>query len=181
LNSKHIAYIALFTTLGLLLFIFESFIPNPLPGSKLGFANIATILALYILGIGPALLVACFRVFLGALILGNILSPAFFLSLGGALASTLFMGWIKSISQKQFSVIGISVMGALVHNTVQLLIAAVLIVKSFYIIVLSPYIFLVAIFTGLVIGFISYFLLHQFERTKTMKVDWYGQNSPYGV
>ena len=74
------AHLAALVAIGLLLFLFEAFIPRPVPWLKFGIANIATLIALYWYGAAAALLVALSRILIGALFTGNILTPGFLLS-----------------------------------------------------------------------------------------------------
>jgi len=154
-----IIQLSLIATGGLVLFLFESLIPRPLPWLKPGLANIATLYALQKFGLRESLSVTLLRVCAGSLILGTLFNPAFVLSLGGGLAATLAMGAIKKLGGNTFSVIGISLIGAFCHNLMQILLAYLIIVKHYEIFFLLPIILLSSIFTGFVVGFITHFLL----------------------
>jgi len=163
-RTKIIIQLSLVATGGLVLFLFESVIPRPLPWLKPGLANIATLFALQKFGLREALSVTLLRVCTGSLILGTLFNPAFVLSLGGGLAATLAMGATKNWGRKTFSVIGISLIGAFCHNLMQILLAYLIIVKHYEILFLVPIILLSSIFTGFVVGFITHFLLVKSER-----------------
>lgn len=73
------------TTIALIIFIIELRIPNlmPIPGVKLGLANIVTVYAMYHCTTKETMMVVFARVLLGSIFGGNI--SAIFYSLGGAL------------------------------------------------------------------------------------------------
>lgn len=60
----------------------------PVPGVKLGLANMVTVLAIYLYGLRDGLTVALMRVLLGSLIGGVFLAPGFLPGLAGAVSST---------------------------------------------------------------------------------------------
>lgn len=64
--------------IGLLLFIFEAYLPRPVPWLKFGLANIATLIALYWLGWRAALIVSLFRIVIGSFFTGTLFTPGFF-------------------------------------------------------------------------------------------------------
>ena len=102
--SSQLTQLALFTSLGLILFLFESLIPRPLPWLKPGLAHVATLVALYLLGNRAAFIVVVLRVFVGSIILGTLFNPAFLLSLCGGLAATIFMVLLKQFFSAYFSI-----------------------------------------------------------------------------
>ena len=85
ISSKNLALCALLAALALALSWAESFLilPLPIPGMKLGLANIVTLYALYALGFPAALSILLVRCTLGAFFAGSISS--LFFSLGGGL------------------------------------------------------------------------------------------------
>ncbi len=99
--------------------------PLPVPGVKLGLANLAVIVALVRVGAARAAFVSLGRVLLVSLAVGTLGGPAFLLSLGGALAAFVVM-WALSLRATSFSPVGWSVAGAAAHVTAQLFVAAAL-------------------------------------------------------
>ncbi len=162
-ENVRLTKIALFIGLGLILFIFETLIPRPLPWLKLGFAHIVTLLALYLLDARAAVIVVLGRIFLGSLMLGTFFNPTFFLSLSGGLGATLLMIILKNQCHKIFSIFGVSIAGAVTHNLIQLFVANWLIIHKTEIFYLIPLLILAAIFTGFIVAFISQFLIATFE------------------
>ena len=148
--AKTIAQSAVLIALALALSYTERFIPLqlviPLPGVKLGLANIATLVALYVLDWKKTIPIVVVRCFLGALFGG--LSGILF-SLTGGLISLAVMGACKKISV--FSIYGVSILGAAAHNIGQIL-AAMALMGSVYVWAYLPYLLLIAIVTGTATG-----------------------------
>ena len=75
LTTKELTTCALLTALALALSYLENLFPLaaaiPLPGVKLGLANIVPLFALYALGPGQVLLILTWRCLLGAVFAGN--------------------------------------------------------------------------------------------------------------
>ena len=153
-STRKITMLSMLTACGLILFVFESFLPIPL-WFRPGFGNIATILALMFFGFGDAVKVTVLRVVVGALILGRLFSPAFVFALSGGLASTIVMAYVWKFTGKIFGPVGISVLGAVAHNTVQLSAAYLLFVKSAEIFIFLPVFIAAGVVTGTATGLIS--------------------------
>jgi len=160
-GNSRLVRLALLTAMGLILFLFESLIPRPLPWLKPGLAHIATLMALYLMGISEAMVVVVLRVFIGSLLLGSFLNPAFILSLAGGLAATLVMALGYRYGTKIFSIFGISILGASAHNLTQLTLVHMLIVKRIEIFYLAPLMILSSLFTGFVVALVAHLLLQQ--------------------
>ena len=146
----------------------ENFFPLslaiPLPGIKLGLANIVTVFALYALGPVQALLILVARCALGALFAGNL--NALIFSLLGGLAA---MGMMILLSRlKRLSVYGVSIGGAAAHNCGQIAAAVVTLGNSAPVAYL-PVLLLVSLLTGALTGFIASLLFQAMEHTNLMK------------
>jgi Predicted membrane protein len=110
--------------LAMILSFVESQIPTfvPIPGVKVGLANIVVIFALYRLGVKEAVIISIIRVFLVSLLFGNIMSLWY--SLAGAALSIVGMIILRKI--KSFSYISVSVAGGVLHNLGQIAMACIL-------------------------------------------------------
>ena len=119
-TTKHIALCAVLTALALGLSTLENLFPVslvvPLPGVKLGLANIVTVFALYELGAAPALVILLARCSLGSLFAGNV--SALLFSLLGGLTAMLVMIGLKHC--RRLSIYGVSIGGAAAHNVGQM-------------------------------------------------------------
>lgn len=158
-DTRRIVFMALLVALGTALHVVEGMlaIPLPIPGVKLGLANIITLLAIHLYGFRDGLIVALLRVTLGSLVSGMFLSPGFLLSLTGTVSSTLVMALFLKYTSC-FSMIGISMVGAVFHNIGQLT-AACLLLQSSAIIYYLPVLLLAAIPTGFFTGYLLNALL----------------------
>ena len=104
------------------------------------------------------------RIFLGSLFAGLFGSPAFLLSLAGGTISILAMGLVHRWGSRVFSEVGISVVGAVVHNAAQLVVAYLLLVRNTGIFLLLPLMLLAAVGTGFVNGLAVRFLVSHFRK-----------------
>ena len=127
ISTKKIALCGVLTALAMIFSYIESVIPVPIPvpGIKLGVANIAVITILYVLGVKEAIVINLLRIVLTSLLFGNVNS--FLFSISGAALSLTIMIIMKKLDF--FSCIGVSVCGGVMHNIGQI-IAAVFIMGS---------------------------------------------------
>ena len=150
-HTKRMVLSAVLVSLALALSYTERFIPLqmlvPLPGVKLGLANIVTLIALYLLGTKSAFAILVLRCVLGAVFGGGITGLLF--SLTGGVLSMSVMALCKNAPI--LSVYGISILGAATHNIGQIL-AAMVLMNSAYIGMYLPYLLVVALFTGFATG-----------------------------
>lgn len=116
---------AMLAAISLAIYVLESCIPPivPIPGVKMGLANIVTLAAVYIVGAKNALYVLLTRIVLGNIFAGQAVS--FVYSLAGGMAC-----WISTVILKRFftpkTMWALGVSGALFHNAAQLLCAVVM-------------------------------------------------------
>ena len=152
ISTKKIALCGVLTALAMIFSYIESVIPVPIPvpGIKLGIANIAVITILYVLGVKEALVINLLRIVLTSLLFGNVNS--FLFSISGASLSLTIMIIMKKLDF--FSCIGVSVCGGVMHNIGQI-IAAVFIMGSEAIVFYLPVLIVSGVFTGVVIGVVS--------------------------
>lgn len=98
-------------------------IPIPIPGVKLGLANLVTIVGLYTVGISGTVVVSLIRIVLVGVTFGNLFSMIY--GLAGAALSLLLMVLCKK--RQWFSQIGVSILGGIGHNIGQLIIASIVV------------------------------------------------------
>lgn len=165
-NSKRIAVVGLMTALAFILSYLESLlpVPIPIPGIKLGLANLVVLVALYLLGAGEAFALSMVRIILISFTFG---SPSTLLfSLAGGLLSYLVM-WILS-RKEDFSIIGVSVAGGIMHNVGQLAVAAA-VVKSGSVLYYLPVLLAAGVVTGLAIGVVASLVREAVKRAGIIK------------
>ncbi len=153
-TSKRVGYVGLLVAVGLVLSILESFLPPllPLPGARLGLANLATVIALFFLGPREALEVTIFRCLLGSLLRGSFIGLA--LSLSGGVVAWSVMSLLYLLYRVPFSMMGISIAGAVAHNSAQLGMA-MLLIRFTGIYHYLPYLLIAALPTGFLVGIIA--------------------------
>lgn len=164
LTVRQVTLCAMLTALALALSWVERFLPLslliPLPGIKLGLANIVTLFALYALGPAQALIILLCRCFLGAVFAGNL--NALLYSLLGGLAAMLVM--IALSRSARLSVYGVSVGGAAAHNCGQIA-AAILTLGTAAPLTYLPVLLVSAVFSGILTGYLSSLLFRALEYT----------------
>ena len=167
-DVHQLALCAVLAALALALSYLESFFPIallvPLPGIKLGLANIVTVFALYYLGALPALSILLVRCFLGAIFAGN--ASALIFSLMGGLLAMLLMIALHRI--RLFSIYGVSIAGAAGHQIGQVG-AAILTLGSTAPLAYLPLLLLVSIGTGALTGLIASLLFSAMDKTKRIE------------
>ena len=150
-SARKVALLAIMTALSLVLSFAESFIPMPVPvpGLKIGLANIVIIVLLTGYGLGPVLSVSVARSVLAAFFTGAVTSMMF--SLAGGVSSCVAMWLFYRKLGLKLSLIGISIIGALVHNSAQIVVA-MLLMRDTAILYYLPALLLFAIPAGFAVG-----------------------------
>lgn len=121
MKTKNITRYAILVSAALILGYVESLIPvfAAVPGVKVGLANIVVVFALYKMGNKAAAIISALRIFLSALLFGNMFAMLY--SFSGATLSLLSMIILKKTDK--FSVITVSIVGAVMHNLGQIIAA----------------------------------------------------------
>ncbi|MDO4813280.1 MAG: Gx transporter family protein [Eubacteriales bacterium] len=167
ITTRQLTLCAVLAALALALSYMESFFPLalliPLPGVKLGLANIVTVFALYTLGAPMALCILLVRCTLGAVFAGN--ASALIFSLLGGFSAMLVM---IPIHKSRLSVFGVSIAGAAAHNCGQVC-AAMLTLGNLAPLSYLPFLLLVSLFTGALSGFIASLLFRAMANTALMQ------------
>lgn len=161
-ETRKIALLGVLTSVALVLSYLEAMLPpisTAVPGIKMGLPNIIIIFVLYKFGLKEAVTVSLIRVFIVALLFGNVMTLAY--SVAGAVLSLALMTLFKKINL--FSQIGVSIIGGISHNLGQILVAIFLfdtVQIGYYMIVLS----ITGTVAGVVIGLISSVLVKKLEK-----------------
>lgn len=156
-ETRRLTHIAVLITFALVIHTVEAVFPLPLvvPGAKPGLANVITLLTFVLYGFGSAMFVAAVRTLLGSMFIGNFLGFGFYLSFTGAIISTLAMALgMRFWRSGKISLIAVSILGAVAHNTAQVAVASV-IIRNFNLVRLYlPLLLLLAIPTGFFTGLV---------------------------
>lgn len=152
MKTKKLALLGLSIMLSMILSYIESQIPAfvAVPGVKVGFPNIVTVFVLYTLGPKDACIVNIIRVFATGLLFGNPISITY--SLCGAVLS--LVGMIALKATNWFSIVSVSVVGGVLHNVGQILIA-VIITETQQLVYYLPVLFISGTIAGIVIGIVA--------------------------
>lgn len=149
----------IFSALSIVFSTFEALLPIqafiPLPGIKLGVANIVIIYVLFYLGTKESVFVLLCKCVVTALIFGSVSS--FLFSICGGMLSLLSAVVIKKTCYGRFSFVGVSVIGAALHNTGQILVSC-LMLGTFKTLYYLPALLLASIVCGVITGVILCFL-----------------------
>lgn len=122
MKAEKLAKLALLAALASIIFILELRLPNPIPvpGVKLGLANIVTVYAVYHYRAREVFMIVFVRILFGAFFGGNMI--AFFYSLaGGILCLAGMLCLRRAIPEKYIWLC--SVFGAVLHNIGQISVA----------------------------------------------------------
>ena len=122
MKTRKLTTLSLLCAIALTIFMVEAQIPAlvPIPGIKLGLANIVTVFTVFAIGAREGALVLAVRIFLGAVFAGNF-STIFYSAGGGAVAILLTIGLKKVLTKKQLWVAG--TLGAIGHSLGQMAVA----------------------------------------------------------
>ena len=158
-RAGKIALYGMMTALAFLLSYVETLIPLNLgvPGVKLGLANLASIVSLYLLGAGAAA-IALVRIVLVGFTFGNLSMMLY--SLAGAAVSLLLMVVFRRLDW--FGVTGVSILGGAGHNIGQLIVAA-LVVENASLFYYLPVLLAAGTAAGALIGLLGGILVNRLK------------------
>ena len=163
-KTKKVAFLGVLTSVALVLSYIEAILPPiwaAVPGIKMGFPNIVIIFLLYRFGVKEAATVSLIRLFIVALLFGNVMTLAY--SFAGAALSLLLMALCKK--SDKLSVVGTSIVGGVAHNLGQIIVAIVLfdtVQIGYYMAVLA----VTGTIAGVFIGLAGALLLRRLEKYK---------------
>ncbi len=165
MNVKKLTQLSMLSAIALTIFMVEAQIPPllPIPGIKLGLANIVTVFAVFALGPKEAAAVLFIRIFLGAVFAGNF-STIFYSAAGGGLAILVTIALRKILTHKQLWVAG--ALGAVAHSIGQMS-TAIAITQTPGLALYLPVMIAVSIVTGLFTGLCAQFLVNRGNLWKT--------------
>ena len=163
-KTKKLCFMAVLTAIALTIFMIENQLPSPvpIPGIKLGLANIITLTAMAILGRKEAGAILAARIIMGAIFAG---SPSTFIysAAGGILAYIVMCVTIGLFKENQLWIV--SALAAIAHNAGQLG-ACALIVKTPSIFAYAPILAASGVITGVFTGFAAIYLVRAVKKLK---------------
>lgn len=154
---RKIIYIAILTSIALVISLFESVIPLPFvaPGAKLGLSNIVVLVTLVVFGFKESMSVGVLKSISLMLVSGSVTSMLY--SLAGSVGSILVMHLAYKYLFKYLSLIGVSILGSTTHNFCQISVAAIL-TENILMYTYLPVLIIVALFTGFFVGLSSIYI-----------------------
>lgn len=163
-KTRKLALMALLTAIALTIFVIEAQIPAPvpIPGVKLGLANIITLIAMCLLGKKEAGAVLLVRVLMGAMFAGSP-STLLFSAVGGLFAYLTMCLTVGLFGENRLWIV--SALAGIAHNAGQLL-ACVLVVKTPDVFAYAPILAASGVVTGVFTGFASQYLLKALKKLK---------------
>ena len=122
MTTKRIALDAVLTAIALIIFIVELQFPDisPIPGIKLGLANVISLIAIFEIRPADAFIVLLLRIVMGSIFSGRIMAMMYSL-VGGLLCFAVTLLLKRFVSESRLWVCG--VIGAICHNLGQILVA----------------------------------------------------------
>lgn len=167
-KTRKLALMAMLTAVSLIVFIIEAQIPPlvPIPGIKLGLANVITLVAMVILGRKEAGAILFVRIVMGSVFAGGV-SGFMFSAAGGFMAYLIMCLTIKAFPEKLLWVV--SILGALGHNIGQLAVS-VWVTGTPSILVYAPALIASGIITGAFTGLAAVHLVRALNKLDKRKV-----------
>lgn len=163
ISAKSVASTALLASLAIIFSYVEAIIPySPaIPGIKLGIANIVTVIALYGYSAKHAAAVNFTRITVCGLLFNGLFGAVY--SLAGAILSLAGMILVKRIDK--FSIAGVSMVGGVLHNLGQIIIASFLIedIRMFY---YFPVLLFSGLAAGIAVGITATLVIRRLPKTK---------------
>lgn len=163
MKTRKLTFMSMLLVLAIIIFTVESQLPPiaPIPGIKLGLANVINLMALYMLGRRESFIILVLRIVLSSIFAGNF--TGFMYSISGGIMCFLFMS-VMSLFIKENRMWVVSVFGAIGHNIGQIVIAC-FIMGTFQIIWYLPILMISAIITGTFTGIAAQTALKHMRKT----------------
>jgi len=157
-GKDRVFYLAYLSSMAMILSILEYLIPKPLPWMRIGLANAITLYAFGVVKPKEVFYIVVARVLSVSLLIGTFLSTTFILSFTGAVTSYFIMFLFYRYLKKLFSLVGISIVGALSSTFSQLIVVNLLYINSKLSYYLLPILASFALVGGIITGYFADFL-----------------------
>lgn len=163
-------FLSILVSVGLALSVLESAIPLPIaiPGARLGLSNMVVLVTLVVFGFKESLVVSGLKSIVLMLVTGSV--SGFIYSFSGAILSCIAMYIVYKYFTEVFSLIGVSIFGALFHNFAQVSVAS-LMLSNMKIYTYLPFLMLTSIFTGYFVGLSSIYIIRNLQKNFSILVE----------
>ena len=154
-NAKKFAQISMLSALTVVLSFLEGMLPElPVPGAKLGLANLVVMTATDLYGISGGISTTFVKAFFAVITRGPV---AGLMSFSGSMLSMLMMWFFMNYDKNKLGYVGIGVIGAVSHNMGQL--GAAFLMMNSAVLFYVPFLIIAAVFTGAFTGIVNSLLL----------------------
>ena len=162
MTARKLTTLGLLTGLALIIFIVELRLPDltPIPGVKLGLANIITVYAVFRFTPSEAVMLVTTRIILGSIFSGNF--TALIYSASGAFLCLVGMLSIRKLIPKNMIWLS-SMLGAVLHNTGQILMAMA-VMRTTAVIGYFPILVFSGCVAGLFTGLTAQIVIYRFDK-----------------
>ncbi len=171
MNSRNrvrkMTIITMLLAMSIVFHMIEPVIPMPIPGVKLGLANIFGLIALFLFGTKEMLGINFMRVIIASLLRGIIFGTGFWLSLSGVALSSIMV--VLFYRYSKLSLVGLSMVAATFHNVGQIL-AIIMIWSSIFLIYWLPPMIWLSIPTGILTGTLAKEAIKRVDKSKMQAV-----------
>ena len=163
LRTKKLALSAILAAMAMILSYIEALfpLPVPVPGIKLGLANLVILIAIYRLGFKYAFTINCVRIFTTGLLFTGLFGALY--SFAGGVLSIIVMYALYRTNL--FSMVGISMAGGVAHNLGQLITACIIMsnikLMSYFAILLFA-----GMGSGILMGIVAYYVYGKLPHLK---------------
>lgn len=160
ISVKRLVLVSVFVSFAIILSYVERLIPTPflVAGAKLGLSNIITVVTLMLLTKKESFLILIVRIIFSALLFSGF--SGFMYSFAGGMLSYLGMVLLISLDIKELSLVGVSVLGAVLHSVGQVGVA-VLLFGNAMIFSYLPVLLITSVITGFFVGVTSNSLVNR--------------------
>ncbi len=160
MNTQRIAKTGMLLSISLVLSYLEMLLPVlvAVPGVKIGLANIITMFLLYRTDMKRTLAFTCVRVLIAGILFSGVSGIIY--SLSGGIFCVVVMSLLKRCSI--FSVLGVSMAGAIAHNMGQIFIA-ILIMENIHIVYYLPVLCISGVISGLLVGYLAFMIMERYR------------------
>ncbi|MDD4309444.1 MAG: Gx transporter family protein [Candidatus Cloacimonetes bacterium] len=159
LPENKLLNLAFLTAAAASVYILESLFMRtlPFPFLRVGFSNIVILYLIYKNQAFNSIIVNVSKTLIGGLVTLTLLSPSTILSLAGGFAAIIAMllaRWLKL----GLSIYGVSVIGAIAHNLIQLVLVHRILIQSDSVFMLTPYLISIGLLSGCIIAYVTLYI-----------------------
>lgn len=168
MNVRKLVLISMFVSMAIILSYIEHLIPTPflIAGAKLGLSNIITVVTIKLFKKSESFSILIIRIISVAMLFSGF--SGFLYSFTGGMLSYIGMLILIKIDFKEVSLIGVSVLGAVLHSFGQVVVAVV-IFENLMIFNYLTVLLLTSVVTGIFVGITGNAMVSRLEKSEIVK------------